>query len=73
MIISQYIQISNHYIVHLKLMLYVNYISIKKRIRNLAFLKSSPPFILFFQLTYSNIIFSFGIQFFEFEHRYRLL
>ena len=33
-IISQYIQRLNHYVVHLKLVLYANNISIKERIKN---------------------------------------
>ena len=30
-IILQYVQIANHYVVHLKLILYINYTSIKKK------------------------------------------
>ena len=33
MITSQYIQISNHYVIYLQLMLHVNYTSIKKKER----------------------------------------
>lgn len=43
-IISQCIQIWNHYVVHLKLMLYVNYASIKKKKPSWYLLVVTPHF-----------------------------